>query len=109
MSGVIGQFFRQFGWTAAIAVFFSLAVARLVTPMMAAYVLKAESREVVRRDGALMRAYLAFVGFTLRWRWTTLAVTIALFVFSLSLARHLPSTFMPDDDMNQSRRWNEPP
>ena len=103
MSGVIGQFFRQFGWTAAIAVFFSLAVARLVTPMMAAYVLKAESREVVRRDGALMRAYLAFVGFTLRWRWTTLAVTIALFVFSLSLARHLPSTFMPDDDMNQSR------
>ena len=36
MSGVIGQFFRQFGWTAAIAVFFSLAVARLVTPMMAA-------------------------------------------------------------------------
>ena len=103
MSGVIGQFFRQFGWTAAIAVFFSLAVARLVTPMMAAYTLKPETHAVARRDSALMRAYLAFVGLTLRWRWTTLLVTIILFIFSLSLARHLPSGFMPDDDMNQSR------
>ena len=103
MSGVIGQFFRQFGWTAAIAVFFSLAVARLVTPMMAAYTLKPETHAVARRDSALMRAYLAFVAVTLRWRWTTLFITIALFIFSLSLARHLPSGFMPDDDMNQSR------
>mgnify|MGYP002752110065 FL=1 len=103
MSGVIGQFFRQFGWTAAIAVFFSLAVARLVTPMMAAYTLKAEAREVVHRDSALMRAYLAFVGLTLRWRWTTLIVTIALFIASLALVSHLPSGFMPDDDMDQTR------
>ena len=41
MSGVPGKFFVQFGWTAAIAVFFSLVVARLLTPMMAAYVLQA--------------------------------------------------------------------
>ena len=103
MSGVIGQFFRQFGWTAAIAVFFSLAVARLITPMMAAYMLKPEKHDVVQRDGILMRAYLAFVGLTLRWRWTTLAITIALFIFSLSLARHIPSSFMPDDDIDQTR------
>ena len=103
MSGVIGQFFRQFGWTAAIAVFFSLAVARLITPMMAAYILKPEKHDVVQRDGILMRAYLAFVGLTLRWRWTTLAITIALFIFSLSLARHIPSSFMPDDDIDQTR------
>ena len=50
-----------------------------------------------------MRAYLAFVGLTLRWRWTTLAITIALFIFSLSLARHIPSSFMPDDDIDQTR------
>ena len=103
MSGVIGQFFRQFGWTAAIAVFFSLAVARLITPMMAAYMLKPEKHDVVQRDGIMMRAYLAFVGLTLRWRWTTLAITIALFIFSLSLARHIPSSFMPDDDIDQTR------
>src|SRR3989442_2679135 len=40
MAGVPGKFFVQFGWTAAIAVFFSLVVARMLTPMIAAYVLK---------------------------------------------------------------------
>ena len=40
MSGVAGMFFKQFGWTAAIAVLASLLVARLLTPMMAAYLLK---------------------------------------------------------------------
>ena len=40
MGGVPGKFFVQFGWTAAIAVFFSLVVARMLTPMMAAYILK---------------------------------------------------------------------
>ena len=40
MSGVAGKFFVQFGWSAAIAVFFSLVVARLLTPMMAAYLLR---------------------------------------------------------------------
>jgi multidrug efflux pump subunit AcrB len=44
MSGVPGKFFVQFGWTAAIAVFFSLVVARLLTPMMAAYLLKPPKR-----------------------------------------------------------------
>jgi multidrug efflux pump subunit AcrB len=40
MGGIPGKFFVQFGWTAAIAVFFSLVVARMLTPMMAAYVMK---------------------------------------------------------------------
>jgi multidrug efflux pump subunit AcrB len=45
MSGVAGKFFVQFGWTAAIAVFFSLVVARMLTPMMAAYILKPPTHE----------------------------------------------------------------
>ncbi|WP_163435822.1 efflux RND transporter permease subunit, partial [Escherichia coli] len=44
MSGIVGKFFVQFGWTASIAVFFSLVVARLLTPMMAAYLLKPATR-----------------------------------------------------------------
>jgi multidrug efflux pump subunit AcrB len=36
MSGVPGKFFKQFGWTASLAVFASLVVARVLTPMMAA-------------------------------------------------------------------------
>ena len=103
MGSVIGQFFRQFGWTAAIAVFFSLVVARLVTPMMSAYILRPEPQHAARGDGPLMRAYLAVVALVLRWRWTTLALTIVLFAVSLGWARHLPSAFMPDDDMDQTR------
>jgi hypothetical protein len=44
MTGVVGKFFVQFGWTAAIAVFFSLVVARMLTPMMAAYILKPKTQ-----------------------------------------------------------------
>ena len=40
MSGVAGKFFKQFGWTASLAVFASLVVARVLTPMMVAYLLK---------------------------------------------------------------------
>ena len=43
-AGVPGKFFVQFGWTAALAVFFSLVVARMLTPMMAAYILKRPRR-----------------------------------------------------------------
>ena len=42
MGGVTGQFFKQFGLTVAAAVFFSLMVARLITPVIAAYTLKSD-------------------------------------------------------------------
>ena len=44
MSGIPGKFFVQFGWTAAVAVLFSLAVARMLTPMMSAYFLRPRAR-----------------------------------------------------------------
>ncbi len=40
MGGVAGQYFKQFGLTVAVAVLFSLLVARLITPMMAAYLMQ---------------------------------------------------------------------
>ena len=40
MGGIAGQYFKQFGLTVAVAVFFSLLVARLLTPMLAAYFLR---------------------------------------------------------------------
>ena len=53
VGGVTGEFFRQFGWTAAAAVLFSLLVARLLTPMMAAYLLK-RSRRSRRLDEPIL-------------------------------------------------------
>ena len=63
MSGVPGKFFVQFGWTAAIAVFFSLVVARMLTPMMAAYLLKRaeEARTAKARWIAIYMRWVALV------------------------------------------------
>ena len=55
MSGIAGQYFKQFGLTVAVAVLFSLLVARLITPMMAAYFLKDGIEPEQEKDGFIMR------------------------------------------------------
>lgn len=102
MSGVVGQFFSQFGWTAAISVFISLLVARLVTPMMAAYILKPK-RHKEETFGAMMKRYLSVVRWTLNHRAITLVATIVVFIGSLSLAKMLPGSFLPPDDSNRTQ------
>ncbi|MDO4440696.1 MAG: efflux RND transporter permease subunit [Moraxella sp.] len=102
MSGVVGQFFSQFGWTAAISVFISLLVARLVTPMMAAYLLKPKPHKV-QQTGRLMSKYLQVVQWTLRHRALTLMAAVGLFVGSLSMADALSGSFIPPDDSNQTQ------
>lgn len=102
MSGVVGQFFSQFGWTAAISVFISLLVARLVTPMMAAYILKPK-RHKEETFGAMMKRYLSVVRWTLNHRAITLVATIVVFIGSLSLAKMLPGSFLPPNDSNQTQ------
>ncbi|WP_313806417.1 efflux RND transporter permease subunit [Sphingobium sp.] len=62
MPGISGQFFIQFGLTVVVAVLLSLAVARLITPMVAAYFLKAHGEES-HGEGWLMDIYMAI----LRW------------------------------------------
>ena len=102
MGGIVGQFFRQFGWTAALSIFASLMVARLITPMMAAYILKPEKKHV-EKQSALMDWYLKVVSWTLDHRWITMAATLVLFVASLALVKLLPTSFIPDNDIDQTR------
>ncbi|WP_367110928.1 efflux RND transporter permease subunit [uncultured Psychrobacter sp.] len=102
MGGVVGQFFRQFGWTAAMAIFASLLVARLITPMMAAYILRPEKHHV-EKQSALMTWYLKVVSWTLQHRWLTMGATLILFVASLGLVKLLPTSFIPDNDIDQTR------
>ncbi len=102
MSGVVGQFFSQFGWTAVIAIFMSLLVARLLTPMMAAYMLK-PSKHPEKPAGKLMHRYLDMVTWTLKHRAITVLAAIAFFIGSLALAGLLPSAFIPPDEMNQTQ------
>ena len=72
MGGIAGQYFKQFGLTVAVAVFFSLLVARLITPMMAAYLLRGHGH-AEPKPGLVMRGYLRLLTVTLRFRWLTLA------------------------------------
>lgn len=102
MGGIVGQFFRQFGWTAALSIFASLMVARLITPMMAAYILKPEKKHV-EKQSALMDWYLKVVSWTLHHRWLTMGATLILFVASLALVKLLPTSFIPDNDIDQTR------
>src|SRR5690606_22085305 len=100
MPGIAGKFFREFGWTAATAVLFSLLVARLLTPMMAAYLLKPHDHQ--ERESRLMRWYLGWVDKALRHRARTLWIATGLFVASLALVPLIPTTFIPTSDLGRS-------
>ncbi|MBX5168371.1 efflux RND transporter permease subunit [Rhizobium sp. NZLR1b] len=96
MSGIPGLIFRQFGITAAVAVLASLVVARLLTPMMAGYFMKAHPTE--EKDGRIMRAYIAIVKAAMNRRKTTVAVTAIVVALSLSTIPLLKSGFLPASD-----------
>lgn len=100
MPGIPGKFFREFGWTAATAVLFSLAVARLLTPMMAAYQLKAKPHR--EEDSPLMKRYLGWVDWALHHRALTLWGAFAMFIASLAIVPLIPSTFIPPSDLGRS-------
>ncbi|MET0267060.1 MAG: efflux RND transporter permease subunit [Duganella sp.] len=101
MGGVVGQYFKQFGWTASVAVAASLLVARLLTPMMAAYLLKPLKHEPA--PSRMLPHYLGAVQWCLRHRRSTLALSALFFVASLAMIGLLPSGFIPPADGNQTR------
>jgi hydrophobic/amphiphilic exporter-1 (mainly G- bacteria), HAE1 family len=96
MSSVPGQFFRQFGISVAIAVLFSLLVARLLTPVMGAYLLKAVPQG--HEEGGAMRWYEKLVTWGLAHRKAAILSGVALFVGSMALAPFLSKTFIPASD-----------
>lgn len=101
MSGVAGKFFVQFGWTAAIAVFFSLVVARMLTPMMAAYILKPPRH--AHREPFWMARYLGWARWCLKHRLLTVLLTIGFFFGAIFMGGRLPTGFLPPDDLSQTQ------
>ncbi len=95
LNDVIGQYFKQFGVTASVAVLASLVVARLLTPMMAAYFLKPTKE---RPESKMMRPYLSAVDWCLKHRKSTLTGATLFFVGSLALIPMLNSDFIPPAD-----------
>ncbi|MCK0197861.1 efflux RND transporter permease subunit [Ancylobacter sp. 6x-1] len=101
MGGIAGQYFRQFGITVAVAVLFSLLVARLLTPMLAAYFLRDHGHRE-SADGVVMRSYVAILKASIRHRFLTILAGILLFAGSMWLSTLLPSGFIPNADVSRS-------
>jgi multidrug efflux pump subunit AcrB len=100
MPGIPGKFFREFGWTAAVAVLFSLLVARLLTPMMAAYLMTGEQKS--HATPRWLERYLVWADKAIRHRRVTLALATVLFFLSLALVPFIPATLLPQDDLGRS-------
>lgn len=104
MDGVPGKFFKQFGWTAVLAIMASLVVARLLTPMMSAYLMKplrgkdAETKP----DSWVMRHYLKTMAWCLSHRLATMIFALVFFAGSLALVPLLPKGFVPPADRGQT-------
>jgi multidrug efflux pump subunit AcrB len=99
LSGIFGQFFRPFAFTATLAVLFSLLVARMLTPAMAAYFMRPHAAVAEPR---LLRPYLRGVQWCLQHRRATLAVATAAFILANALAAFLPSGLTPAGDQGVS-------
>ena len=127
MSGIPGKFFKQFGWTASFAVFASLVVARALTPMMAAYLMKpvldatqcpgwAQRHRLLgwawnwlhnQKEPAWLDRYRIWAAWCIRHRWITMIGAGVFFVGSLMLIPLLPQGFIPADDNSQTQVYLE--
>lgn len=124
MPGIPGQYFKQFGLTVAIAVFMSLLVARLITPLVAAYFLKDHGHRT-KADSPLMQRYMKLLAWTvhrepqkrsgnaLKRFWgqieaharplTVVGLGIASFFLTIFLFAQMPTGFQPDGDYGSSQ------
>jgi multidrug efflux pump subunit AcrB len=102
MPGISGQFFKNFGFTVVVAVLISLFVARLITPLMAAYLLKGHGPEP-HGENAIMRAYLRALRWTLKHRWSAVAGAVASLLLTGFLFSQLSFAFMPPQDRQFSQ------
>ena len=125
MPGVAGQFFRNFGLTIVVSVLMSLAVARMITPMIAAYFMK-EHGEAEHAGGKAMDWYIAILRWTLdksravRFRakggglrkmgsifldhriWIMGVAVLSLVLTGFMISK-TPTQFFPDFDVDYSR------
>lgn len=99
MPGISGQFFKNFGLTVVAAVLMSLAVARLLTPMIAAYFLKAHGH-AEHGGGRVMRGYVRLLEWTLMHRWVAILGYVLSLGATIALMATLPQTFQPAQDQD---------
>lgn len=106
MQGVVGQYFKPFGLTVAVAVFASLLVARLFTPVLAAFFLRplpgGSGAQTPARPGWLA-GYQRWLDLGLANPRASLAVAGGVLLLTAVLASLLPTGFLPVEDRDQSQ------
>ena len=101
MSGIAGQFFKQFGITVSVQVFFSLLAARFVTPVLAAYFMK-DSHHNDPPPGRVLKAYNGLVTWSVRHYFITVLIGFGIFAASIWSITLLPQGFLPAQDSARS-------
>jgi multidrug efflux pump subunit AcrB len=101
MPGIAGQFFKQFGITVSVQVFFSLVAARFVTPVLAAYFLKPHHHEDPP-PGFILRGYNHLVKWSVRHYYLTVLAGLGIFALSVLSITLLPQGFLPAQDIQRS-------
>ena len=112
MGGIPGQFFQPFGVTVSVATIFSTFVARMVTPMMGAYLLEnTYKKHTSKQTNSDMppsssrrrfQPYKSLLTWALRHRFTTIIFAFAFFVGSLMLVPLIPKGFIDNGDIGIS-------
>jgi multidrug efflux pump subunit AcrB len=102
MPGVAGQFFKQFGFTVVVAVLVSLAVARLITPMLCAFFLKAKGH-APHGENWMMDRYMGLLRWSLGHRWWTVLIGVVAFILTIVSFATLPLTFQPTINTDYSQ------
>jgi hydrophobe/amphiphile efflux-1 (HAE1) family protein len=100
MPGIIGQFFKAFALAACVSVAFSLLVARTLTPLMAAYLLKHHKHD--DKDPFWMSGYLKALHWSLGNRWKVFAIGTFLFIACGFMATKVPFEFSPGGDVGRA-------
>lgn len=93
MGGVVGQYFREFGLTVAVAVLFSLLVARLLTPLLTAYFLSPAKKPHERKP--FTGWYARLLEKALAYPKLAVLAGVGIFAGSIAMASLIPSGFLP--------------
>lgn len=112
MTGIVGQFFKQFGLTVVCAVLMSLLVSFTLVPLISSRVLRQEETRLRGPLGTFLKwfndgfekltgYYAILLGKVLKHRRITLAAAAFLFVGSLLIVPFLGSSFIPTADIGQ--------
>jgi len=105
MGGRPGRFFSSFGCVVAFSVLMSLFVSLTMTPMLCSRFLILDERHKGSKDGRVWRAvvgaYSAILGWSLRHRWAVVLISIGVLASTPLILTRLGFDFMPRDDQSE--------